>query len=333
MPETLSGVMRNAFYIAHDQLFQRKAESVARQCLPLDFINEHYSFFCQTGVTVAKHLRLPVILDDIAPIWEEETYYRRDLQRIARRIQASVFEQASEQIAMSGVIQDCLISSGVNKERIHIVGNGADCDFFRPEIGGRDVRKKYRLDDRIVLGFVGSFAPWHGVDLLIESARDLVADNRNIHFLIVGDGPRRAELEQRVQEYKLGSYVTFTGAVPIDQVPPFLDAMDITVVPNTTAYCSPIKLFEYMAMEKVTIAPRFSPIEEVVCDGVDGMLFPAGDRDALSHTVFTLMDDRERRREIGKAARQKILSHYTWSARAEALCKIASSPHDQTAGW
>jgi glycosyltransferase involved in cell wall biosynthesis len=326
MPARLSGALRDIFCLMNDRLFRGRAYRLASARGPFDLVVEHFSFLSEAGVYVARRLNLPLILDDIPPIWEDELYYRRELPRAARFIQARAFGQATGLIAVSGVIRDYLIGSQVPAERIHVVHNGADCSRFHPGVGGNEIREKYGLQKGPVVGFVGSFAPWHGLDFLLGCA-DGLADTLNlVRFLIVGDGDRRLDLERQVESSGLSGRITFTGARPYEEIPSLIDAMDIGVMPDSNSYGSPIKIFEYMAMGKAVIAPRLAPIEEIVTDGKDGILFPPKNQVALREAIVELCRNVEYRIRLGRCARQKVLDHFTWKRHAEAI--ITAAGHD-----
>lgn len=319
LPGALSGLMHDVYDIGHDVLFRLEVQAQVERLPRLDFIVEEYTFYSEAGASVARKIGRPLILDDIVPIWEQAQYYERNIRGVGRTIQRRVFDSARVLVAVSSEIRDYLLSWDVPPEKIRLVGNGADCDRFRPGLGGDAIRESYGMHDKTVIGFVGSFAPWHGLDMLIAGARELLERSREVHFLIVGDGPQRTGLEKRVYDWKLGGSITFTGAVPYEKIPPLLDAMDIAVLPNTTTYCSPIKLFEYMAMEKAVVAPRYNPILEIVTDGKDGLLFAPGDQTEMIQMLYMLVGDESRRTDLGRNARRKIVEQYTWVKQADRL--------------
>lgn len=327
IPPRLAGTLRDGFFIYQDYRARERIYSRARAAMPLDFIMEEYTHFRRAGVALSKEIKVPIFLDDIIPFWEAEQYhYRRELKRIALMIQRRVFKEAFGLIAVSGTIRDYIISEGGHPDHVHIIPNGADVERFRPGIGGDKIRQQYNIPaDRVVVGFLGSFLPWRGLPMLIEAARALVPSNPNLHFMLVGDGDNRAELEAQVQAARIADHVTFTGSVKFDSVPPYVDAMDITVLPDSNEYTNPIKLFEYMALAKPSIAPSFSPIREIITDGVDGKLFAPKDQDALNAAILDLLADDDRRKEMSVQARQTVVERFTWEKHAQKIYDISKS--------
>src|SRR5204863_4239865 len=134
------------------------------------------------------------------------------------------------------------------------------------------------------------FGPWHGV-LALADAIALTPKAANVHFLLIGDGSLRAEVESRLRASGDLDRVTFTGVVTHDHVPVLLDACDILVSPHVPLadgsefFGSPTKLFEYMAMGKGIVASRLAQIGDVLIDGETALLVEPGNEAQLSHAV------------------------------------------------
>jgi glycosyltransferase involved in cell wall biosynthesis len=161
---------------------------------------------------------------------------------------------------------------------------------------------------------VGGFVPWHGLDHLVLSVEELLNERDELHVLLIGDGPVRAEVEELVRRLGLERRVEFTGFVPAAEVSGYIECMDVCLMPDSNEHGSPIKIFEYMAMGKAVAAPRYGPIEEVIDHGRTGVLFRPRDRADLRDAVRSLVEDAELRSRIGRAARAHVLSRHTWSA-------------------
>src|ERR671931_103740 len=99
--------------------------------------------------------------------------------------------------------------------------------------------------------------------------------------------------------------------------------MDICVIPGSNEYRSPIKLFEYMAMGKPVVAPRLKPIQDVIQDGQEGILFSPDDKESLKQSLEFMIDRQEKRTIMGQNARKKITGKHTWRKNAERIVAIA----------
>ncbi|MFX0211715.1 MAG: glycosyltransferase family 4 protein [Candidatus Hodarchaeota archaeon] len=287
-----------------------------------DFIYERYAVFHQAGITLSKRYRVPIILEVNAPIWERDLHYGHRRRTLARKIEKRVLMVGNAIVVVSHFLKDFLINSGIPGSKIHVIPNAVDPNTFNPSIDGNSIKRKYGIEDKIVVGFVGGFAKRQGIDLLLTAAPEIIKNNKGIHFLFVGDGSGRDLYEKQVTENSLRKQVTFTGSVSYQNIPQYIAAMDVTVVPNTANYCSPIKLFEYMAMGKTIVAPGLDTIEHIITHGQNGFLITSGDPESLRDTILYLSRDRNLRSQVGLNARRTVLEHHTWKKNAERIIQI-----------
>jgi glycosyltransferase involved in cell wall biosynthesis len=174
----------------------------------------------------------------------------------------------------------------------------------------------------VVFGFIGTFGPWHGAEVLARAFVQLLSDapalKDRVRLLMIGDGPRRAATEAIIREARLSTAVHFTGRTRQEDGPAHLAACDVLLsphVPNhdgTPFFGSPTKLFEYMAMGKPIIASRLDQIGEVLTDNVTALLVSPGDTDELAAAMRALLDDPQRRARLGAAARREAVANHTW---------------------
>ena len=174
-------------------------------------------------------------------------------------------------------MKDEVVSRGVDATRVLVNPNGVDPDRYSPAVDGAAVRAKYGLQNAIVVGFIGTFGPWHGAEML---ARAFVALARGdpslaqaVRLLMIGDGATMPEVRRILSEGGALESTVFTGLVPQEDGASYLAACDVLVsphVPNpdgTPFFGSPTKLFEYMAMGKGIVASNLDQIGEVLEDG------------------------------------------------------------------
>ncbi len=174
-----------------------------------------------------------------------------------------------------------------------------------------------------MVGFVGAFADWHGLEILVTAfgqvARSRVLD---LHLLMIGEGPSRHALRGLAQRLGLEGRVSLPGSVPHDQVPHYLAAMDICVLPASNWYMSPIKLFEYGAMGKAVIGPRTPAVAEVMRDGEEGLLVEPGNQAALARALQHLATHPEHRVEMAAAFQQRVRDQHTWEMVAGRVSRL-----------
>ena len=219
---------------------------------------------------------------------------------------------------------------GFEDSRIAVIENGVDIHKFNPDINGREVRKILAVEDRFIIGFVGSFRPWHGIDHLIALAEKVVIQLPKVFFLLVGDGTDRQLYEKKVNQKRLSKYFCFTGHVPHTDIPKYLSSMDVVVYPiNKKCFSgkfhgSPLKIFEYMAMAKPVLTSPLGQIDEIIKDGDSGLLIDPEDTYKVSQVILRLHDDRALRANLGLKARANVIKHYTWEINAEKVRNLCA---------
>jgi glycosyltransferase involved in cell wall biosynthesis len=285
-----------------------------------DFIYERYSLWAVAGLQVAKQRSIPLVLEVNAPLAYEEQRYRAGLTwpPLARWVERLCWRTANLVIAVSGALRDRLVNARVTSERIHVLPNAVDTDLFRADVDGRAVRDRFQLANRFVVGFVGSFKAWHGIDLLLEAFQDLHRSDPLTHLLLVGDGPLREALEAQVRNMGLEDSVTFAGGVPHREIPQYLATVDAAIAPYPALedfYYSPLKLFEYMAAGRAVVSSRIGQVAEIITDGVTGLLFEPGDRVGLVECIQRLRKKPELQAELGRNA-TAACSTNTWKQHA-----------------
>jgi glycosyltransferase involved in cell wall biosynthesis len=196
--------------------------------------------------------------------------------------------------------------------------NGVDVDRFCPlPDARREVRATLSLGDGIVFLFVGNFYKWHDVKTLLDAFATVHSRVPNAMLLLVGDGPQKVAMEQRAVELGIGAVVRFTGLVAHREVPRLIAAADVAVAPYPAAegglWLSPMKLFEYMASGTATIASAVGQLVDVIDDGRNGLLVPAGDVVGLAGAMQRLAEDRDLRVQLGAQARQDAVRKHSWS--------------------
>ena len=228
--------------------------------------------------------------------------------------------------AVSQSLKDSLVNSRVNEERIHVIHNGIDPDKFDYTTNPQNIIRQYNLENRLVIGFVGSFARYHGLDILLDVGENLQKKYRNITFLLVGKNVHGSDNPvETVCRRRLCDLFTFAGEVPHSRIPLYVAAMDIAIIPDFNTYGSPMKLFEYMAMRKAIVAPDVPPIREVIEDGKTGILFERGNVAQALKAIERLIDNEQLRHDLGRRASAKVVRSYTWDQNAERIANIAES--------
>jgi glycosyltransferase involved in cell wall biosynthesis len=283
-----------------------------------DALYERANIYMLSGVWTARLFSLPLLLEVNAPLAEERG--RNDglaLPRLARWSEEVAWRGANRVLPVTKVLAGYLERAGVPSSHIVVTSNGVDLRRF-PAGGGRScAATQLETQSGPVLGFVGFIRDWHGLPQIV----DLMASDdalKSARLLVVGDGPGRATLEQRARELGVEHRVHVTGVAERSDLASYIRAFDIALQPEVTAYASPLKLFEYMALGRAIVAPDAPNIREILEDHKDALLFEPGSRKSLAEAVSELVSDAELRQRLGAAAAAKIVEHgITWRRNAE----------------
>jgi glycosyltransferase involved in cell wall biosynthesis len=290
---------------------------------------ERHAYFMFMGVLLAKWLRRPVVLE----VNELAGYTRARgliMERLARRIDSWVFSKASHILCVSNVLADEVQKRGANNKSVHVLPNAIDSDRFQGSGQGQSIRARLGLDGSIVIGHVGLFYLWDRLDVLIEVVKSIRNPHPEIKVLLVGDGPEMDHLKQTAFRLGMESAVILPGPVPRGNVPAYIDAMDICVLPDSNAFGSPIALFEFMAMGKPCVVPDLGPMRDVLEDNVSGIMFPHADYKALEKSLLRLVEDSTLRTQLGARAKRVVFERHTWAANARFVVQLAA--RDSSAG-
>jgi glycosyltransferase involved in cell wall biosynthesis len=283
---------------------------------------ERHAYFMFMGVLLGKWLKRPVVLEvnELAGFTRARGLI---MERLARRIDAWVFSRVDHVLCVSRVLADEARRRGASSERVHVLPNAIDPYRFRIPNAGQSVRARLGLDGSTVIGHVGLFYLWDRLDILIKVVNNIRDRHPEIQILLVGDGPEMNHLKQTAFRLGMEKTVMFSGAVHRDQVPAYIDAMDICVLPDSNAFGSPIALFEFMAMGKACVVPDLGPMRDVLEDNVTGIMFPHADYKALEKSLLRLIEDSALRTLVGDRAKQVVFERHTWAANARFVVQLA----------
>lgn len=331
IPQRLSIIPRDIYDIYRDRFsFKRQIERTVNNVIP-DIIFERLTSAHCAGIKVSKEKEIPIIMEIHSPLEEKTQYFSIDaFPWYSRRVYKNALARADAIIVVSSVMKQYIINWGIDGKKIHVISNAAGSDMFKkidPE-KIRILKNRYDLHGKKVIGFIGSMGPYHGINDLIDAAVKVVEIDNNIIFMIVG--PFRKEETKKIflkqiKSYGLRNNIALTGGVDRNDIPAYIDCMDLCVIPNSNWYMSPIKLFEYGARGKTVVACKISPIEDIIEDGKDGILFDAENREILSEKLIGALRNAENTGQMGLRLQTKIKNKYTWLHNAERIQSIAKS--------
>jgi glycosyltransferase involved in cell wall biosynthesis len=248
--------------------------------------------------------------------------------KILTTIQDYIISNADAVIAVTNQIIDYCKLHGIRKD-IYLIPDGVDAEIFDPAKHFGDVTKKIRNEYGIkehekVVVYTGRLEKWAGVQIVLRCAQKLKGSN--IKFLLIGEGTLKPSVQL--------PNVIFCGRIPHEQVPAYLAAADLVLVPMEQDVvgnsAGPLKLFEAMAMKKAIIASNTRGISEVITNNVEGILVPQ-DENLWVEAIRELLKNSSRASELGENASRRIRAEFDWSVLVSRLATILVPPASEAA--
>ena len=287
-----------------------------------DGIYERYNLYLLAGVWAKKRFRLPFILEVNAPMAiERRQYGGLSWPRLADWAELYVWKNADVILPVTQVLADYMVRKGIDPSRIQVIPNAINEDHYKNLPSLEQAKEKMGLGGRLVIGFTGFVREWDRLDrIMVWVAQQ--AGRYNVHLLVIGDGPARAEIEACATKLGVADRLSFTGAVPREQVPGLSMAFDIALQTALVPYASPLCLFEYLALGKAIVAPDQPNHHEILTNGVDALLYDPDDSAGIEKALNSLCEDDALRQRVARAAPNLIVrKRLTWRQHAR---KVAS---------
>ena len=318
----MPGVLYEFAEIGYNLLGRRAIQRAIKEFQP-DLIYDRYNSFSTAALLAGKKFDIPVFTEINAPlVYERSVYEGRSLRlsRLARRYDHFICNSTDHIFVVSTPLKEYLVTEySVPKSLITVLPNGVDSCSFAPNVSGEEIRKKFGITNKRVVGFVGILRPWHGLELLFRVFCKLLSKVPAAHLLIIGDGPSQSSLKEQVRTLGLTDHVSFAGRISHNEMSQHIAAMDIAVSPDTTFYASPMKILEYMAMGIATVAPDTANIRDLLTDSEDCKLFAHDDEQAFEAAICFLLENRNEAKRLGENARRKVEQQLNWSQVAQVI--------------
>ena len=275
------------------------------------------------ALRVGRDLGLPVVYE-VRAFWEDAAVDHgtsRDggtRYRLTRVLETYVLRRADAVAVICDGLRKDVVARGIPEEKLTVIPNSVDVGRFSAA-RRRDSELACRLgiEGCEVLGFLGSFYAYEGLELLIEAFPALLERRPRLRVLLVGEGPKEEDLRRRVREIGVTDKILFPGRVPHSEVRRYYDLVDVLVYPRfamrLTETVTPLKPLEAMAMGKLLVASNVGGHRELIRDGETGLLFEAGSASDLVRKVLLAFENEELRRRIPIRARRFVEEERTWA--------------------
>lgn len=299
-----------------------KAWKVAREFKP-QVIHAHLHEGAFFGAFLKMVLRIPMLFDCQGSLTAEITDHGfvkpgSLLQRFFATLERWINRSSDFIVTSASPTVELLLEDGVPKERVRALIDGVDTETFAPQ-PKHEIRAKLGLPEkRPVVAYLGLMNSYQGLDLLLEAAAYLKGQGAKIHYLIMGfpDAPYR----QKAETMGIADIITFTGRIPYDEAPLYLNAGDLAVSPKVSLTEANGKLFNYIACGLPTVVFDTPVNREIL--GESALYAKFGDPVDLAGAIGRLAGDSELREEIGAEGRERAVKLHSWQARGRELARI-----------
>ena len=308
-------------------LLADRIERLCRDWRP-DVLHAHSPALCGlAALRAAQRLDLPVVYE-IRAFWEDAAVGNGQggagsiRYRLTRALENRVVAGADAVVTICAGLRDDLIARGFPGERISLSPNGVDLALFGacpapdPDMAAR-LGLVGGAEAGPVIGFIGSFYDYEGIDILIAAMPALLERHPQARLLLVGGGPMAAALRAQATASPAATAIHFTGRVPHAEVERWYALMDIMAYPRKasrlTELVTPLKPIEAMAQGKIVAASAVGGHRELISDGFNGVLFAPDDPAACAASLAALAGDRALWPELRANGDAYVRAHHDWA--------------------
>jgi len=289
-----------------------------------DVLHAHSPALCGlAALRAARRHDLPLVYE-VRAFWEDAavcdgTGREGSVKyRLSRTLENRVIAGADAVMTICHGLRDDLIGRGIPGGKIGIVPNGVDLDLLGTQKGrNRALAEKLKLGDGPVIGFIGSFHDYEGLDDLIEAMPLLLATQPNARLLLVGSGPMEERLRQQARASRAKNAIRFVGRVPDHELDRYYSLCDVMTYPRKkcrlTELVTPLKPLEAMARGRLVAASAVGGHRELISDGLTGTLFAPNDPADCASSLVHLLARRGEWPGMREVARAHVAGRYDWS--------------------
>jgi PEP-CTERM/exosortase A-associated glycosyltransferase len=276
------------------------------------------------ALRAGRRLGLPVVYE-VRAFWEDAAVDHGTTRegsaryRATRALETWALRRADHVTTICEGLRGDIVARGIPAERVTVIPNAVDIEAFDPGgVPDEALKASLGLAGCTVVGFIGSFYAYEGLDLLLEALPRIVGTLPDVRVLLVGGGPQEQTLREQAARLGLENKVVFTGRVPHAEVQRYYDLIDVLAYPRhsmrLTELVTPLKPLEAMAQGRLLVASDVGGHRELIRNGETGVLFQAGSADSLASAIVQLLAKREYWPELRHAGRRFVEQERNWAA-------------------
>ena len=301
---------------------ERRLAEVIERARP-DIVHAHSP--CLNGIAALRAARrcgLPVVYE-IRAFWEDAAVDHGTTEegglryRLTRAMETWVLERASAVTTICEGLRADIVGRGIPAERVTVIPNAVNIDEF-PVIRSVDsaLKSQLGLDDAFVIGFIGSFYGYEGLDVLLDALPAILQFEPRTRLLLVGGGVGEERLSAQAVRLGIADKIVLTGRVPHREVTRYYSLVDLLAYPRKsirlTETVTPLKPLEAMAQGRLLVASSVGGHRELIEDGVTGFLFEADRPDALADAVKRVLGAKADWQTVRERGRRFVEAERNW---------------------
>lgn len=320
---------RMAFYLSYMMMAALAGLFLARGKYEVIYATSPPLFVGGAALIISYLRRIPLVFE-VRDLWPESAVALGELNNpgaiaLAGWLEKRCYQRAKQIVVVTKGIYQRLFERGYPSQKLSLIRNGANVELFQfqPE-AGQALRDRLGLQDKFVVIYAGIHGIAQGLEFVIEAAKRLTA-YPEIHFLFVGEGPLKPQIVALAEAYQLTN-ITFHPEVPRDQMPPFLSAANVALVPLRRLVlfqgALPSKMFEAWACQCPSLVMINGEAREIVTETEAGLYIEPEEVKALSEAIICLKDKPTLCSRMGLKGQQAVIAHYSRQALAQQLVTI-----------
>jgi PEP-CTERM/exosortase A-associated glycosyltransferase len=314
---------------------EHRLQQLAEQLKP-NIIHAHSPVLnALPALRVGRRLGIPVVYE-VRAFWEDAavdhgTTSEGSLRYLLTRwLETRALRRADHVFTICDGLRNDIVARGISASKVTVIPNAVDIESFEP--GGLPdsaLKARLGLEGCSVVGFIGSFYAYEGLDLLLEALPGILKQRPDVRVLLVGGGPQEDALKAQALQLGLIDKVIFTGRVPHVEVQRYYDLIDVLAYPRhsmrLTELVTPLKPLEAMAQGRLLVASDVGGHKELIRHGETGLLFASGRSDALAEAVSDLLANANSWPKLQKNARSFVETERNWSKSVSRYAMVYES--------
>lgn len=301
-----------------------------KEYLDLVYCDDSFPFYSYLIKVIAKTKTI-IRLGDLqtAYMFADRGRVGKLLFKILFACERHMWRKTDKVIAISRAFKHFLINNGIREDKIGIVQECIDLEMFKPKSSTPELREKYQINhnDTLIM-FHGLITRCKGIDTLLRAVPLVLKQIPAAKFMIIGDGPELKKLRKLSRKLEIESSVIFTGWVPFQKIPKYLNEADIGIPMRSgnlgNNFVVTTALLQYWALRKPVITPRLAAMANIIQEGKNGLLFEPNNAQDLADKIIFLHQNPRQAQVMGGAGYKVAQENFSTELVAQKMKEIIS---------